>query len=64
MDQTACPAQRTPGHDTATASRAADATRTLSSTELLDGRQAVEIEHRGTRYVLRATRSGKLILTK
>ncbi|ATE62701.1 hypothetical protein CCZ27_14975 [Thauera sinica] len=36
----------------------------MSSAELLGGRQAVEIEHQGTRYVLRATRSGKLILTK
>lgn len=36
----------------------------LSSTELLGDRHAVEIEHLGSRYVLRATRSGKLILTK
>ena len=41
-----------------------DSVRTLSSTDLLDGRHAVEIQHLGTRYVLRATRSGKLILTK
>ncbi|TAH50202.1 MAG: hemin uptake protein HemP [Betaproteobacteria bacterium] len=38
--------------------------RTLSSAELLGGSQAVHIEHLGTWYVLRATRSGKLILTK
>ena len=37
---------------------------TLSSEALLAGRTAVTIEHLGERYVLRATRSGKLILTK
>lgn len=42
----------------------AGSVRTLSSADLLDGRHAVEIEHLGTRYVLRATRNGKLILTK
>ena len=31
---------------------------------LLGGRNAVKIEHQGVQYVLRATRSGKLILTK
>lgn len=41
-----------------------EAMRTLSSAELLGGSQAVHIEHLGTWYVLRATRSGKLILTK
>lgn len=36
----------------------------LSSMQLLGGRDAVRIEHRGEHYVLRATRAGKLILTK
>lgn len=36
----------------------------LSSTLLLAGRDAVRIEHLGQCYVLRATRAGKLILTK
>ncbi|OYD53559.1 hypothetical protein CGK74_12215 [Thauera propionica] len=36
----------------------------MSSEALLAGRTAVTIEHLGERYVLRATRSGKLILTK
>lgn len=36
----------------------------LSSTALLAGRSSVRIEHQGTEYILRATRAGKLILTK
>ena len=36
----------------------------LSTKVLLAGRNAVTIEHQGVHYVLRATRSGKLILTK
>ncbi len=36
----------------------------VCSTELLNGRASVAIDHEGTRYVLRATRTGKLILTK
>ena len=36
----------------------------LSTALLLAGRSAVTIEHQGVHYVLRATRSGKLILTK
>lgn len=36
----------------------------LSSAALLGSRRAVTIEHAGTQYVLRATRNGKLILTK
>lgn len=36
----------------------------LSSELLLAGRAAVVIDHHGERYTLRATRSGKLILTK
>lgn len=36
----------------------------LSSSQLLGSQRAVTIEHEGTQYVLRATRNGKLILTK
>lgn len=40
------------------------AERTLSSDHLLQGRSHVFIAHNGERYQLRATRLGKLILTK
>lgn len=40
------------------------ASQPLSTALLLAGRSAVTIEHQGVHYVLRATRSGKLILTK
>jgi hemin uptake protein HemP len=36
----------------------------ICSSKLLAGQSCVAIEHAGTRYVLRATRAGKLILTK
>ncbi len=36
----------------------------LNSDQLLGGQRAVTIEHEGAHYVLRATRNGKLILTK
>jgi hemin uptake protein HemP len=36
----------------------------ISSARLLLGRPSVTIDHDGTQYVLRATRAGKLILTK
>jgi len=38
--------------------------RYVCSAELLDGQSSIVIDHEGTRYVLRATRAGKLILTK
>ena len=38
--------------------------RAIPSAALLGNRDAVTIEHRGSLYVLRATRAGKLILTK
>ena len=38
--------------------------RTLSSDHLLQGRSHIYIAHNGERYQLRATRLGKLILTK
>jgi hemin uptake protein HemP len=37
---------------------------TVSSTEILRGQKAVEINHNGSTYRLQATRLGKLILTK
>lgn len=36
----------------------------IPSERLLLGQPCVTIDHDGTRYVLRATRAGKLILTK
>lgn len=47
-----------------TAPQPSDTSRTLSSAELLRGETTLVIEHQGMRYTLRATRSGKLILTK
>ena len=41
-----------------------DTDRPLSSAILLDGRSTLVIDHLGERYILRATRKGKLILTK
>lgn len=38
--------------------------RRIDSSALLDGASALEIVHRGERYLLRVTRQGKLILTK
>lgn len=37
---------------------------TLPSSRLLQGRKSVQIEHNGALYQLRATKFGKLILTK
>lgn len=48
----------------ATAAAIAGADRTLASTALLQGRSHVSIVHNGETYQLRATRLGKLILTK
>lgn len=36
----------------------------VSSSEILRGQKAVEINHNGSTYRLQATRLGKLILTK
>ncbi len=44
--------------------RACVPTSALNSDQLLGGQRAVTIEHEGAQYVLRATRNGKLILTK
>lgn len=43
---------------------ARETVRAIPSERLLLGRSCVTIDHLGTRYVLRATRAGKLILTK
>ncbi len=42
----------------------ADGAAALPSFTLLNGRSSVIIDHEGEHYVLRATRTGKLILTK
>lgn len=36
----------------------------VDSSEILQGKRTVEIEHAGQRYTLRLTRENKLILTK
>ena len=36
----------------------------VRSTQLLGRQRAITIEHEGSHYLLRATRNGKLILTK
>lgn len=41
-----------------------DATRTVTSADLLGARRALMIEHNGSVYALRVTSKGKLILTK
>jgi hemin uptake protein HemP len=43
---------------------AENASRVVSSHELLGRQRHLQIEHGGERYVLRITRQGKLILTK
>ena len=40
------------------------APRVLRAEDLFQGEKTLVIEHQGTRYVLRTTRNGKLILTK
>lgn len=41
-----------------------EAPRLVESEQLFQGRKSIQIEHNGTVYHLRATRQGKLILTK
>jgi hemin uptake protein HemP len=55
-----------PAHEgaNAAANSAPSNERTLDSTALLQGRSHVSILHNGETYQLRATRLGKLILTK
>ncbi|CAG9262965.1 Hemin uptake protein [Paraburkholderia unamae] len=56
--------QSQPRKSADTASGAAGGERTLESAALLQGRSHVSIKHNGETYQLRATRLGKLILTK
>ncbi len=63
----AAPAARVTGRGQAAAQQQmvdASSERTLSSDHLLQGRSHIFIAHNGERYQLRATRLGKLILTK
>ena len=53
-----------PGGQMCPATRSSASGTPLSTDVLLAGRSAVTIVHMGVHYVLRATRSGKLILTK
>lgn len=64
--QPAAPAQPRKSAEPAAANGAANAPaeRSLDSTALLQGRSHVSILHNGETYQLRATRLGKLILTK
>ncbi|MPW19141.1 hemin uptake protein HemP [Paraburkholderia sp. CNPSo 3157] len=66
---TTAPAERRTGNDngdsSSNAAQAAEPTeRVLTSDALLQGRSHVSIVHNGETYQLRATRLGKLILTK
>ncbi len=56
----ALPAAGTPARGTAEAPRPAE----LESQQLFRGRSVVQIQHNGATYLLRATKLGKLILTK
>ncbi|MBW7861723.1 MAG: hemin uptake protein HemP [Rhodocyclaceae bacterium] len=59
------PASAAPSGRTGTTNAISPAqTPCLSSAALLGGHSSIAIDHEGTRYVLRATRTGKLILTK
>jgi len=54
-----------PGEPASTEGRSENLlSRVISSARLLLGQPSVTIDHEGTQYVLRATRAGKLILTK
>lgn len=62
--RTDAPAQPRKSAEPAAAAPTAGNERTLDSTALLQGRSHVSISHNGETYQLRATRLGKLILTK
>ena len=63
--KTATPAQPPKrARPVATAATGSSAERALDSATLLQGRSHVSIMHNGEAYQLRATRLGKLILTK
>lgn len=55
---------RTDGRDEAEKPAGRPDERAIPSARLLLGQSSVTIDHDGTHYVLRATRAGKLILTK
>lgn len=61
---TTAPAERQAGNSGNTAQTAESSERVLRSDALLQGRSHVSIVHNGETYQLRATRLGKLILTK
>jgi hemin uptake protein HemP len=56
--------QPKPGKSAETDGTVTRSERTLDSTALLQGQSHVSIKHNGETYQLRATRLGKLILTK
>ena len=58
LDAAGCPSRATGRSSCGVPQRA------IPSAALLGDRETVTIEHRGSLYVLRATRAGKLILTK
>ncbi len=62
--ETTAPAQRHAASSDADAQAAEPSERVLRSDVLLQGRSHVSIVHNGETYQLRATRLGKLILTK
>ena len=59
MNETSEPIENTPSQE---ASRSVN--KQIKSDHLLQGRDQIEILHRGQVYHLRVTRHGKLILTK
>lgn len=61
---TALRSAASPAADAAPGRRPTDPAVPISSSRLLGGRSSVTIDHEGVCYVLRATRAGKLILTK
>ena len=61
---TAAPAERQAANGNNAAPAAETSDRVLRSDALLQGRSHVSIMHNGETYQLRATRLGKLILTK
>lgn len=61
---TAQPSEHSVMADTPPAPAGSAAEPALPSSRLLQGRKSVQIEHNGALYQLRATKFGKLILTK
>jgi hemin uptake protein HemP len=63
-DEPACGAAASPDSTTQRRATRPAPVRTVKSSELLAGNDALLIDHRGSIYCLRQTSSGKLILTK